>query len=999
MWRYIAALMFLTLSLKGEYLVEVKDVPRWSVHELELSGKVDVVDYRSGELIAIIYDDGSFLKRQGYTFKIIRDLEEDRARWKKMKGKDGWHSYSQYLAHFDSLATNHPDICKLDTLGFTSDASHWPIICLKISDNPQQQEFEPEIRYVGVHHGNEQVSGEILYRYASYLVQNYGSDPEVTYLVNNREIYIIPVLNPYGYEHDTRRNENGVDLNRDYGYMWDGAGGSSEPYSQPETRMIYEHAQQHNFTVSLTYHSGAFYVNYPWNYSPVRLPDNPFLFAISQAYADTTNYPLTEGYDWYQTRGDLNDYSYGIDSDLDVTIELYDPFDPPATLLDSIFLLNKGAMNMWALKGGQGIGGFVIDSLTGDTIKEARIYVEGIDWPVYTDRVTGDYVKTLLPGTYNIRVEANGYTPKTVSGITVTEDSLTHVDVYLTPANMNTYAFKPVEVVVNASNYSRITVDTFLVGNMLGAPDGRFYYLGVGGHAVLDMGEQTPAFGHVTVYEGDDGVPNEGFSLYGSNNWHGPWTFIGQGHGTQGFDLTESYRYLKVVDDGDGDESAPNCGYDLDAIEVLRVEGPYPGIADYEIIDTLGNNNHRMDPGETVSLNLYLVNIGTENSNGFQVTISTNSEYLSVPDTVATTGPVAVHDTATASFDIAVSADAPRGSEASITVTVTDTASENTSTTELTFGIGALTAADPTGPDNYGYVAYDSDDDSYPLWPQYEWIDASSGEPINLGDDDIYIVNLPFPFTYYGQTYNQISVCSNGFIAMGHSSSHPFMNEALPNSDGIVMVAPFWDDLNPSAGGQVYAYHDQDNHRFVVEWNDVRHYGSPTTETFEVVFYDPAYYPTATGDGEIWFQYQSVGNASSCTIGIESPTENDALSLLYNGNHPATFDGPRSNYAIRFTTGATGVAESTHPMERPALMVSSTLLRNSGTLRFSLPAKADVSIKLFDVSGRLVKDLYTGKTAAGVHTLSFQLPGSGVYFLQYTVNGKQMAVKKLVSLK
>ncbi len=1000
MWRYIPLLMSLVVSLSGEYLVEVKNVPASAVHQMELTGKVDVVNYQNGTLQAITYDGGKTIEQMGFSYRVLRDLEVDRAHWMSIKGKDGWHSYAQYLTHFDSLATAYPNIAKLDTIGFTSDASHWPILCLKVSDNPQEQEFEPEIRYVGVHHGNEQVSGEVLYRYATYLLENYGTDPDVTWLVNNREIYIIPVLNPYGYEHDTRRNENSVDLNRDYGYMWDGSGSSSEPYSQPETQYIYEHSQLHNFTVSLTYHSGAFYVNYPWNYTPVRLPDTPFLYDISAAYADSTGYPLTEGYEWYQTRGDLNDYSYGIDSDLDVTIELYNPYDPPATMLDSVFNLNRGAMNMWALKGGQGIGGFVIDSVTGDTIKEARIYVEGIDWPVYTDRVIGDYIKVLQPGTYTLKVEANGYETKYVPDIQVTEDSLTHVDVYLTPTNSNTYAFKPVEVVVNASNYSRIPVDTFLVGNMLGAPDGRFYYLGVGGHVVLDMGEHTPAVGQVIVHEGDDGVPDEGFNLYGSNNWHGPWSFIGQGNGTATFNLATPYRYLKVVDDGDGSESAPNCGYDLDAIEVFRVEGPYPVVSGYEIIDTLGNNDGRMDPGENVDFITEITNIGNQDASTVTVELSTTSDYLTIDNPVATISGLAVNDTAAVGFGIAVSENAPRGTEADIVVTVTDSASGNSSSSTISVTIGALTASDPTGPDNYGYIAYDSDDEAYPEWPQYDWVDASSGTQLNLGDDDIATVNLPFQFTYYGQAYNTISVCSNGFIAMGASSSSPYGNEQLPNSDGIVMVAPFWDDLNPSSGGNVYTLNDAENHRFIVEWNGVPHFGSTTTETFEVIFYDPAYYPTMTGDGVILFQYQSVGDATSCTIGIESPSENDALALSYNGSHPVTFEGPRNNYAVKFTTGATRISEGEDRTGlRPYFGLRNNVVNGAGTLYFSLPHPGSVSLAVFDVSGRMVKELYSGRAEAGNHTLAFQLPKSGIYFVRYSVNGKEIGVQKLVSLK
>ena len=197
----------------------------------------------------------------------------------------------------------------------------------------------------------------------------------------------------------------------------------------------------------------------------------------------------------------------------------------------------------------------------------------------------------------------------------------------------------------------------------------------------------------------------------------------------------------------------------------------------------------------------------------------------------------------------------------------------------------------------------------------------------------------------------------------------------------------------------MYWLYDSTNHRFVVEWHQVRHYGSSTSETFEVIFYDPAFRGTTTGDGEIWFQYQAVGDASGCSIGIESPSETDGISLLYNGNHPVTFNGPRNQFAIRFTTGLTSVNESSEPVKKPDFAISSTILNSRGALRFSLPERATVDISIFDASGRMVKKVYSGNAEAGMHTLSFELPGSGVYFVRYSVNGRAMKVKKLVSLR
>ncbi len=981
--------------LFGEKLVIVKNFNPGDAHVI--SKKYDIVDLtKDNTLKLLIYDNGDYLRSLGYSFEVIVDYDTVRT-----KLPPGYHTFTQFVAEFESLAVQYSNICILDTIGYSVQGR--PILAMKISDNPDLEEFEPEVRLVGVHHGNEKISGEVLIAYAPYLLENYGTDPFVTKMVNEREIWIIPIFNPDGYVADTRRNAHGVDLNRDYGYMWDNEGGSSSPYSQPETRAMYEFSQLHNFVLSLTFHSGAFYVNYPWNYTPVRCEDNPFIYDVSVRYGDSTGYPVTEGYEWYQTRGDLNDYSYGIDSDIDITIEVWgNGYNPPASLIDSVALLNRGAINMIVLKAGQGIGGFVIDSVTGDTIKEARIYVEGIRWPMYTDRVTGDFVKPLLPGTYNIRVEANGYITKTVPNITVCEDSLTTINVYLTPGG-GKYAFKPVEVYVNADNYSRIPVDTFLVGNMLGENDGNFYYLGVGGHVVLDLGVNGVADGYLKVYESDDGNPNEGYSVYVSNNWNGPWTFIGNGSGTQEFTFTGTYRYVKIVDDGDGSTGAPNPGFDLDAVQSARPSGPYVDVLNFIIDDSQGGNGNGVaDPGETVMVIFTLTNSGLDTARNLICVVEPGDSFISIFEDTFNFGDLMPQESLVDTVTMVVSPSCPRAHQDSLVFRLSYDGYSRTIV--RTFDIGVLTAADPTGPDNYGYYAVENTDTLVAAHPVFSWVEISGqGTALGLGDDDIRQVNLPFNFTYYGNSYSRISICSNGFIAMGSASSSSYSNRSLPYSDGIIMVAPFWDDLNPSSSGEVYYYHDAVNHRFIVEWSGVPHFGGSQPYTFEVIFYDPAYYPTPTGDGLILFQYQQVPDAGSATIGIENPSETDALQYWYNGTGDVTVLGPAAGRAILFTTSLNVAVNEDISMDKLAFSVYPNTIIDRATISFNLSRISPVSIKIYDVSGKLVKRMEIKNAAPGFHRVSWNLRNSrgsvvpsGMYFIRIEAEGMSKVKKVIV---
>jgi len=204
-----------------------------------------------------------------------------------------------------------------------------------------------------------------------------------------------------------------------------------------------------------------------------------------------------------------------------------------------------------------------------------------------------------------------------------------------------------------------------------------------------------------------------------------------------------------------------------------------------------------------------------------------------------------------------------------------------------TYALQQSTESEPTGPDSYGYYAYENLDFSA-LSPHYGWIeiDPNLGGPGTLivmtHDDETQQFALPFDFDYYGTTYDTVSVCGNGWIAMGYTTSTDWSNTPIPNPDGPpAMIAPFWEDMSPQNGGTMsYAYLSSD-HIWVVEWNNIPQY-SPASmiESFQIILHDPQYWQTPTGDGEILFQYSRVSDPTSATIGIEDSTQTMGLQLL-----------------------------------------------------------------------------------------------------------------------
>ena len=197
------------------------------------------------------------------------------------------------------------------------------------------------------------------------------------------------------------------------------------------------------------------------------------------------------------------------------------------------------------------------------------------------------------------------------------------------------------------------------------------------------------------------------------------------------------------------------------------------------------------------------------------------------------------------------------------------------------------------GPDTITFKANDGTVDSNPAtvtisvtqqrdyrftMTNFNWQDISStGTALSLSDDSSSQVNLLFSFPFYGQTKNTIKISSNGYLSFGNNATS-YSNTAIPNSSAPNdLIAPFWDDLNPSSGGTVYYYNDTANNRFIVQYDSVFRYGTSTPETFQIIL---------TPNGKILFQYQNLqGTLNSATVGIENATGTAGLQIAYNKNY------------------------------------------------------------------------------------------------------------------
>jgi hypothetical protein len=437
---------------------------------------------------------------------------------------------------------------------------------------------------------------------------------------------------------------------------------------------------------------------------------------------------------------------------------------------------------------------------------------------------------------------------------------------------------------------------------------------------------------------------------------------------------------------------------------------------------TLYGAGPQLDPGETAQLSVRLRNQGGAAGTGITGTLLTADPWITVTDASGSFGTILAGSTGenvSDRFGLRARGDCLPGHLASLRLALRFSGGA-LDTVDFALPVGTAATTDPTGPDRYGYYAFDNTDTAYPQAPVYDWleIDPTRGGPgifagvhdYGEGQDDSRTVDLPFPFRYYGETFTRATICSNGWIAMGSTYLTLYRNWNIPGAEAPAwMIAPMWDDLYEYQDNKVYHWFDAAGHRYVVQWSRLTNWNGWGTENFEVILYDPAYHPTVTGDGVIVFQYDMFNNTDweqhYCTVGIENGDRDDGLMYSYYNLYSAGAAPIASGRAIKFTPleaadpaalpegGAPPLRLALHAIEPNPL----TGLAPSATLRFDLPRAAAVRLGLVDVGGRVVRTLVDGHLTAGRHAVAWEADraGSGVYFLVLQADGEQVTRRVL----
>ena len=242
----------------------------------------------------------------------------------------------------------------------------------------------------------------------------------------------------------------------------------------------------------------------------------------------------------------------------------------------------------------------------------------------------------------------------------------------------------------------------------------------------------------------------------------------------------------------------------------------------------------------------------------------------------------------------------------------------------ITFDVGTREVGDPMGPDEYGYYIFDSEDTEYPIAPVYDWIEIGPGSGLgtSLGfedagngclttggwygcngfPDDIAVVSLGFDFDFYGVTYDEITVNSNGYVSFVRNDMSSFRNYTIPGAGGpSPMVAAFWDDLKVGHNNSAKVYKYVTDEYVVIQWYEVETYQNDSDNNFQIIIYNPdsQSHSTPTGDGEIKIQYREFNNTSQgdysqytpihgcyATVGIENQFGNVGLEYTFDNEYP-----------------------------------------------------------------------------------------------------------------
>jgi len=486
----ITILLFSVFLLAEEILISIKN-PDIQILKWVEDQDIEITISQKDEILDIIINEKqlTYLQNNQYDFEILSTEEQ------RLRDIAGYRNYQEVTEELQQIALDYPEIVQLTSLGNSTCHDYYiegdndysdfqfEVWCLKLSDNVPVNEDEPNIFFAAEIHAREPISLEVDMYILNYLVSNYGVIDSVTAWIDSTQIWFIPLMNPDGHKlvtegwHASHRKNmrdnnangipdysmaDGVDLNRNFGYVWGDYGTSNDPnsnvyhgpfeWSEKESVFVRDLIYAHKFFAGITYHSYGQVIFYPLGHLPgVYGYDNDIMAELASNMAGTIPritgggfYNSTQALNYGACQGTMGDWGYAEQRIFSFTVELGTTFIPPESQVDQICEDNlQAALIMLDRINHSTVTGLITDE--NDKHFIAEIYVTEIDSasgmtevePVRSDNAFGRYYRLLLPGSYTFSFHKENCADIIKRNITVSEDYVTELNICLRPEFIN----------------------------------------------------------------------------------------------------------------------------------------------------------------------------------------------------------------------------------------------------------------------------------------------------------------------------------------------------------------------------------------------------------------------------------------------------------------------------------------------------------------------------------------------------------------------------------
>ena len=401
------------------YIINKKDIDKVD------SKYIDYCCKRENEVV--LYCDKSCIKdikcKKINDSPLIKKLKSNILNRRSISKLGSYHFQNDLEYFFDTTVNNYSDIASYEIIG--KSVENRSLLMMKITGNSDVIN-KSSVLYIANIHGDETIGRELCIYLIDFICKNYNLDDNLKKIVNNTNIFIMPSLNPDGFENrdylnnwnPTRFNSNNIDLNRDFPDIFRNDDNTSDN-RQPETKAIMVWSKNNKINISLSMHSGAIVVNYPLDgpTSNVYSKSNhdEYFRKLSKDYSKNVSYfkdsefedGITNGAKWYALTGGMQDWRYNYENGFEITLELSNEKIVDERNITYFCEQNKNALLNTLYRANTGIRGFIGFRNNNDPI---NIYISDTNRDYKVNLINNYFlVNYLINGSYILHINDNVY--------------------------------------------------------------------------------------------------------------------------------------------------------------------------------------------------------------------------------------------------------------------------------------------------------------------------------------------------------------------------------------------------------------------------------------------------------------------------------------------------------------------------------------------------------------------------------------------------------------